>query len=73
MIDFNIVWSVVLALMLIRIVDNAVDYAHYLVTKKKRDKAFAEFLAELEAEIPAAKPVRAKKATAKKKSTTKRK
>jgi len=65
MIDFTIVWSVVLALMLIRIVDNAVDYAHYLVTRKKRDKLFAELLAELEAE-ESTKPKTVKKTAPKK-------
>ncbi len=55
MIDFNIVWSVVFALMLIRIVDTAVEYVHYQLTKKKRNKVFAELMAELEAELPKAK------------------
>lgn len=66
MIDFTVVWSVVLALMLIRIVDNAVDYAHYLVTRKKRDKLFAELLAEIELEQPAKKKT-VKKAAPKRK------
>ena len=60
MIDFSIVWSVILALMLIRIVDAAVDYAHYQLTKKKRDKAFARLLEELEAELPKKKTVKKK-------------
>lgn len=64
MIDFTIVFSVILALMLIRIIDDAVEYIHYRLTKKKRDKVFAEFLAELEAE---AKPRPRKKAVAKRK------
>ncbi len=63
MIDFNIVWSVVFALMLIRIVDTAVDYINYQFTKKKRDKAFARLLEELKEEA-VKKPVR--RATVKK-------
>lgn len=64
MIDFSIVWSVILALMLIRIVDMVVDYAHYQLTKKKREKALAEWLEELKATEPSKKPVR--RATVKK-------
>lgn len=65
MIDFTIVFSVILALMLIRIIDDAVEYIHYRLTKKKRSKAIAELLAELEAE--ASKPKTRKKAVAKRK------
>lgn len=66
MIDFNILWSVVFAVMLIRIVDSAVEYVHYQLTKKKRDKAFAELIAELETNIPAKRKT-VKKAVTKRK------
>lgn len=60
MIDFSIVWSVILALMLIRIVDTTVDYVHYQLTKKKRAKAISEWLEEIEAELPKKKTVKKK-------------
>jgi len=66
MIDFNIVWSVVLALALVRGVDTAVEYVHYQLTKKKRNKLFEELLAEIKIEAPAKKKT-VKKAAPKRK------
>lgn len=67
MIDFNIVWSVVFAVILVRIVDNAVEYVHYQVTKKKRNKLFEELLAEIELIEPSKKKT-VKKAAPKRKT-----
>ena len=66
MIDFSIVWSVVFAIALVRIVDIAVDYIQYRITRKKRNKLFEELLAEIELEEPAKKKA-VKKAVPKRK------
>lgn len=66
MIDFNIVWSVVFAVVLVRVVDTGIEYLHFQLTKKKRNKLFEELLAEIKLEEPAKKKA-VKKAAPKRK------
>lgn len=66
MIDFNIVWSVVFAIALVRVVDAGIEYLHFQLTKKKRNRLFEELLAEIKLEEPAKKTV--KKAAPKRKT-----
>ena len=77
MFEATIVWSVVLALTIVRVADIAGNYIYEYISHKRHKKKFDEILASMKLEIaeqalkrPAKRPV--KKAVAKKKAVKRR-
>jgi hypothetical protein len=71
--EATIVWSVVLALTIVRVADIAANYIHEYISHKRHQKKFDEILANMKLELAQQalkRPV--KKAVAKKKPATKR-
>jgi hypothetical protein len=74
MFEATIVWSIVLALTIVRVADIAADYIHEYISRKYHKKKFDQILANMKLELAEQelrRPV--KKAVAKKKPATKRK
>jgi hypothetical protein len=73
MFEATIVWSVVLALTIVRVADIAVDYIYEYVSRKRNKKKFDQILAQMKLELTEQelkRPVR--KPVVKKKPATKR-